>query len=447
MTETVMGHARRTFSSLRVRNYRLYFFGQMISLSGTWMQGVAQAWLVLKLTGSGTALGLVTALQFLPVLLFGPLGGLVADRFEKRKVLYGTQTVAGLLALTLGLLVMTDVVQLWMVFALAAGLGFVNTVDNPTRQTFILEMVGPAELTNAVSLNSVMVNLARVIGPAVAATLIATVGLATCFLANSASYVAVLVGLALMRSADLRPTPPQPRKKGQVREGLRYVRRTPELLSPLLMMAVIGTLAYEFQVILPLVAKFTFHGGAGTYGVMSSCMGAGAVVGGLVTASRQKRTPTMLARAALVFGAAILAAAVAPTLAVELVVLVVIGATSITFLALGNTTLQLATVPEMRGRVMALWTVAFLGSTPVGGPIIGWIGEHVGPRWGLSVGGTAAILAGGLAYRSLARIQPRTEARTPESEARDAAAAEAELTGSVTLEGATGPDAVATTSA
>lgn len=408
----------RTFASLRVRNFRLYIFGQTVSLSGTWMQGVAQAWLVLKLTGSGTALGLVTALQFLPVLLFGPVGGVVADRMDKRRVLYATQLTAGILATVLGVLVVTDTVQLWMVFVLAAGLGFVNVIDNPARQTFVLEMVGQEQLTNAVTLNSVMVNLARVIGPAMAGVLIATVGLGLCFLFNGASYIAVIVALALMRSADLQPAPVQPRAKGQLRDGFAYVRRTPALLAPLLMMAVIGTLTYEFQVTLPLLAKFTFHGDAGTYSTMTSLMGAGAVIGGLVTASRRNASGRTLAWSAIVFGGVVVAASAAPTLALELVVLVVIGATSITFLALGNSTLQLAAAPEMRGRVMALWAVAFLGSTPIGGLLMGWVGQNLGPRWALLIGGAAALFAGALAYRSLARLDE-------EKRAADAALAEA----------------------
>jgi len=395
---------RRTVSSLGVRNFRLYFFGQMVSLSGTWMQSVAQAWLVLKLTGSGTALGLVVALQFVPVLLFGPLGGLVADRCDKRRLLYATQTSAGLLALALGLLVSFDVVRLWMVFALAAGFGLVNAVDSPARQTFVHEMVGADELPNAVTLNSVMVNLARAVGPAVAGGLIATVGLGPCFLINAGSYLAVLVALSLMRTDELQPTIPQPRARGQIREGFRYVRATPALSTPLLMMAVIGTLAYEFGVILPLMARFTFHGDAGTYGLMSSCMGVGAVVGGLYAASHRRVGATALALNAIAFGVVLLIAAVAPNLAVELVALVFIGVASIGFLSLGNATLQLATAPEMRGRVMALWAVAFLGSTPVGGPVVGWIGQNLGPRYGLGLGGVAALAAGALAYRRLARI-------------------------------------------
>jgi len=395
--------ARRMFASLRVHNYRLYLGGQSISLSGTWMQSVAQGWLVLELTGSGTAIGLVLALQFLPVLLFGPLGGVVADRFDKRHILFATQAAAGLLAASLGLLVLFDVVRLWMVYVVATALGFVNLVDNPTRQTFIFEMVGPDQLTNAVSLHSVLVNVARVIGPAVAGALILTVGLAPCFLINAASYLAVIAALAAMRAGDLRPGPRQPRRPGQLREGLRYVGRTPALLTPLLMMAVIGTLTYEFGVVLPLLARFTFGGDAGTFSTMTACMGAGAVVGGLLAAAAGRRRPTALALAAIAFGTVQLAAAAAPHLWVAFALLVLVGAASINFMALGNATLQLASVPEMRGRVMALWAVAFMGTTPVGGPLVGWVAERLGPRYGLGLGGLAALLSGLLAYRGLSR--------------------------------------------
>lgn len=406
----IAGAAGRMFSSLHLRNYRLYLSGQAISLSGTWMQSVAQGWLVLDLTGSGTAIGLVLALQFLPVLVFGPAGGLLADRFDKRRLIILTQAAAGFLATTLGLLVLFDVVRLWMVYVLATGLGFVNLVDNPTRQTFIFEMVGPDHLTNAVSLHSVLVNLARVIGPAIAGSLILTVGLAPCFLINGASYLAVIGALILMRREDLRPGPRQPRRRGQLRDGLRYVRSTPSLLTPLLMMAVIGTLTYEFQVVLPLLARFTFGGDAGTYSAMTACMGVGAVVGGLLTAAAGRRRPTALALSAAVFGAVQMAAAWSPTLWLCLAMLVLTGAASISFLSLGNATLQLGSAPEMRGRVMALWSVAFLGSTPVGGPVVGWVAEQLGPRYGLGLGGLAAVLAGLLTYRSLARRAFPTQA-------------------------------------
>ncbi|MFH1330022.1 MAG: MFS transporter [Actinomycetota bacterium] len=401
---TVVTAARRIFSSLRVPNYRIYSAGQAVSLSGTWMQSVAQGWLVLDLTGSGTAIGLVLALQFLPVLLLGPLGGVITDRSDKRRLLLGTQVAAALLAASLGSLVLFGVVRLWMVYAFAAGLGFVNLVDNPTRQAFVGVLVGPDDLTNAVSLNSVLVNLARVAGPAGAGALIIALGVAPCFLINAASYLAAIAALALMRPEQLRRTAPQPRRPGQLRAGLRYVRTTPALLIPLIMMAVVGTLAYEFQTILPLLARFTFGGDAGTYGTMTALMGAGAVVGGLLTAAAGRRSPTALAAMAMLFGAVQTAAAFAPTRATALAAMVPLGAASIAFLALGNATLQLASAPEMRGRVMALWAVAFLGSTPVGAPLIGWIGEHIGPRWGLGVGGMATLLCGLLAFRPLARL-------------------------------------------
>ena len=395
---------RRTFRSLSNRNYRLFIIGQVISLSGTWMQSVAQAWLVLRLTGSGTALGLVVALQFLPVLLFGPFGGVIADRFPKRRLLLVTQTVAMTQALVLGTLVITGAIELWMVYAMAAVFGLVTAIDNPSRQTFVLEMVGSANLTNAITLNSVVVNAARVVGPALAGVLIAVVGIGICFVLNGASYLAVIGALLLMRTRELNPAPTQERAKGQLRAGFAYVRRTPELLIPLLMMAIIGTLSYEFQVILPLVAERTFGGGAGTYGTMTSAMGVGAVVGGLATAGRAGAPGDgALVRAAAMFGVVILLAAVAPFLWLEVVVLVFVGAASINVLATGNTTLQLRSAPELRGRVMALWAVAFLGTTPVGGPIIGYIGEHAGPRVGLAVGGSAALVASFVGWWFLVR--------------------------------------------
>jgi len=399
--------ATRTFSSLRVRNYRRYFTGQMISMCGTWMQTVGQAWLVLKITGSGTALGLVTALQFLPVLLLGPVGGLLADRLAKRRVILVTQSLSALLALVLGVLVTTGDVRLWHVYVLASCLGLVSTIDNPTRQTFVLEMVGPEDLANAVTLNAVMLNGARVIGPAIAGALIAGFGLAVCFYVNAASYIAVLVAVALMAAAELHSTPRTTRAKGQLRDGFRYVRATPVLRDSLIMMAIVGTLTYEFQVNLPLVARYTFHGTAATYSLLTAAMGLGAVVGGLFTASRRHGGAATLVRSALVLGGVVLVAAIAPTLATEVVVLLFVGAASISFLSRGSTTLQLEAEPEMRGRVMGLWSVAFLGSTPIGGPIIGAVGQHAGPRWGLVVGGSAGVVAGLIGFNTLRRARRR----------------------------------------
>ena len=272
---------RRTFSSLTIYNFRLYFFGQGLSLCGTWIQTVSLSLLVLKLTHSGTQLGLVVAAQFLPVLLFGVYGGLIADRFNKRHVLYFTQSLQGILALTLGLLVVTNTVQVWMVYVLASGLGLATLIDNPSRQSFVSEMVGSDRLKNAITLNSTMVNGARIIGPSIAAVLIATIGIGFCFLVNAASYIAVLIALFAMHTSELFPTTPAKRASGQIRAGLRYAWQTPSLKSTLLMMLIIGTFAYEFPVILPLFATVTLHGNATTYSLMTVAMGVGAIGGGL----------------------------------------------------------------------------------------------------------------------------------------------------------------------
>ncbi len=399
--------------SLRQRNYRLYFFGQLVSVAGTWMQTVAQSFLVLRLTGSGTALGLATAARFLPMFIAGPLGGLMADRLNKRRVLYVTQTLQGLLAAVFAILIATGTIEMWMVYLLALALGSVNVFDNPARQSFIAELVPPQELSNAVTLNSVSLNMARVFGAALGGIFVAVLGLATCFALNAVSFLAVLISLVMMRSADLRPSRRVPKEKGQVRAGLRYVRSTPELIVPLVMIAVIGTLAWEFQVSLPLMARDTFHRGAGAYGLMASVMGAGAVVGGLLTASRPNPRARALALAAIGWGIAILAAAGAPSLPTELAALVFVGYGSITFNAMAKTTLQLAADPVMRGRVMALWALAWLGSTPIGGPIIGWIGQDLGARWSLVVGGLSTVLIGLAAWPALRRIDERAAAALP----------------------------------
>lgn len=392
MTEKIKKLGRKTFSSLKIWNYRLYFIGQGISLSGTWMQTVAQSWLVLKLTGSGTALGLITALQFLPVLLLGPWGGVIADRFSKRRILFCTQTAAGITALTLGILVATNLVQIWMIEIFALALGLISAIDNPTRQTFMVEMVAKENLPNAVALNSTEVNLARVAGPAIGSILIATIGLAWCFIVNGLSYVAVLGALFMMRPRELNTSPRVARAKGQLREGFRYVARTPLLKDTLIMVGIIGTLAYEFNVSLPLFARFTLHGDAGSFAALTSAMGAGSIVGALFAAHRRKKSPELFARAALLLGLSMLVLAAAPTLWFALLAVALVGALSINFLSLGNVLIQLETSAAMRGRVMALWAVAILGSTPIGGPIIGWVGEYAGPRFALAVGGIAAII-------------------------------------------------------
>lgn len=391
----------RTFRSLRTPNYRLYFFGQIVSLTGTWMQSVGQAWLVLELTGSGLALGGTVALQFTPILLFGPWGGVIADRVDKRRLIVWTQAAAAALALTLGLLTLFHVVRLWMVLVLALLLGVVNLVDMPARQSFIIEMVGAGDVANAVSLNSVVVNGARVIGPAVAGFLIATIGIAPCFLVNAGSYLAVIAGLLAMDASTLKRTPPLARGPGQLRAGLRYAWSRPELRVPLLMMAVVGTLSYNFSVVLPLLVRETFGAGAGSYGVLFSFMGLGAVLGGLVIATRSRATPRLLVGSSLALGTAIGLAAAAPNLGLVVLAMVPVGVASTSFIATSNALLQLGASSEMRGRVMALFALVFLGSTPIGGPLVGWIAERFGPRDSLAVAAVAAVLAGLAGLRRL----------------------------------------------
>jgi MFS family permease len=412
----VMRVSRVTFASLAVPNYRRYYFGQAISLIGTWMQMTAQAWLVLSLTHSATALGAIIALQTLPVLLLSPYGGLVADRVNKRRVMIALQTAMGIQALILGLLTVTGAVRVWEIGVLAVVLGLNNAFENPARQSFMLELVGPDHLRNAVSLNSVLFNVARAVGPAVAGLLIATVGVGECFLINAASFVPVVASLALMDIAELNPTPPAPRARGQLREGFRYVRRTPGLAVPLLMMALVGCLTYEFQVSLPVMAKDGLHVGAAGFGVMTAAMGVGAVVGGLLVAARGRTglRPLMLAGGG--FGVAVALATIAPNLPLELLALSLAGAASVSFMATGNSTLQLNSRPEMRGRVMALWFVAFQGSTPIGGPIVGLVMETIGPRAGLGLGAitcfAAALIAVAMVRRSAERRQRAISAAT-----------------------------------
>ena len=383
-----------TFASLQIRNFRLYFFGQTISTSGTFMQSIAQAWLVLKLTDSGVALGLVAALQNMPILLLAPWGGVIADRFPKRTVLFVTQTAFGLLALILGFFVVTGTVRLWMVYALALCFGLINCVDNPTRQSFVAEMVGESELKNAVTLNSSMVNLARIIGPALAGVLIAAVGLGPCYILNGLSYGAVVIMLALMQADQLHAARRLHSGSGQILAGFRYVYSTPVFRDVLVLMAIIGTLTYEFQVSLPLIAQYGFHGDASSYAALTSALGLGAVIGGLASASRKNASLDYLIVVTFLFGLATLLAAFMPTLVMAVAAMVLVGICSILFSSTGNTTLQLESDPQMRGRVMALWAIAFLGSTTIGGPVIGFIGEHAGPQWGLATGGLAALVAG-----------------------------------------------------
>jgi len=398
---TLAAQLRRTFAALGVRNYRLYFTGQFVSVVGTWMQRVAQSWLVLELTGSGTAVGAVTALQFLPILLIAPAGGLVADRMDKRTLLYITQILSGITAAVLGILVLTDRVELWMVYALAFALGLVGSFDNPARRAFVVEMVGRASLTNALGLNSVMVNSARIAGPALGGLLIVTVGLGTLFLLNAASYLALILAMSLMRQADLSRSTPLARGRGQLREAIRYIRSVPVLYVNLVQLAVLSVFGYEYEVILPLMARFVFDGDADTFGIMFAAVGGGAVAGGLIAANRNDPAPRTLYLGGVAFAGALLIASVAPVLWTELIALAVVGLTGTSLLTLGSSLLQLNTRPEMQGRVLALHAVAFVGARPIGGPVIGWMGEHLGPRVAMAVGSIAVLLASVWASRRL----------------------------------------------
>jgi MFS family permease len=402
---------RGLFASLSNRNYQLFFWGQLVSLSGTWMQTVAQSFLVLQLTNSGIALGLTTAARFLPIFLFGPWGGVIADRVDKRRVCYVTQSASGLLAFAFGVLVGTHSIRLWMIYVLALALGFVNVFDLPARQSFISELVPREQLRNAVTLNSVTVNIARIFGASLGGLIASLVGLALCFDLNGLSFVAVVISLALMRADEIRRGEPAPREDGQIRAGLAYVRTQPELLVPLLLVGIVGALAWEFPISLPLLARSAFHGGAGTYGAMTAAMGGGAVVGGLLTASRRRVSRRGLAIAAVGWGVAITLGALAPNMLLEYVALVFMGYGSISFNSQAKTAMQLSSAPAMRGRVMSLWAVAWQGSTPIGGPIVGWAGEELGGRWALLVGGIPTVIVGMLAYPVLARVDVRRAER------------------------------------
>lgn len=410
-------YLRATFESLSNRNYRLFFIGQAVSLTGTWMQKVAQAWLVLELTGSGTLLGLTVALQQLPTLLITPWGGLLADRVDKRKILLWTQSCSAVPAALLGILTGTERITFWMVLVLALSLGIAESLDKPARHSFVIEMVGQGQVTNAVTLNSLIVNAAKVTGPAVAGVLINTVGLSLTFVLNAASFIAVLVGLLLMRTDQLETAVPAPRRRGQLREGLRYVRSQPGLVGPLVLMAVTGMVAYEWTVTVPLFAYQTFDGNAQVIGLMFAAMGAGAVLGGLAVAGALKATSSRLIMTGFIFSFVLFLTAVAPNVTIACVLLFFVGLASIAFRAVATSLIQLRSDPQMRGRVMALLVVGIGGTTPIGGPLLGWIAETVGARMTLGIGavGTAIAACATLVYLQRHRVsdQPSVLARLP----------------------------------
>lgn len=401
MSPRVTAVIGRTFSSARTsRNFRLYLIGNTVSAIGTWMNFTASAWLVLTLTDSGTALGTNIALYFLPVLLLGAYGGVLADRFDKRHILMMTQASYGVVALALWGLVATDLVDLWMVYTLSLASGIVTAIDNPSRQSFYMEMVGEEHVRNAVSLNSAAFTGSRVIGPAIAGLVIDKADIATCFLIDGVSFAAVLIALSVMRPAELHAQKRSTRERGHLSAGLRYVWATDELRRPLLAMAVVFTVSFNFAVFVPLLAKETFGGDAGTFGALSALAGVGSFAGAIVMASRVP-VPRMrdLALWSVATGVSLVLSGFAPTLWLAGAAMIPMGFTIMAFMITGNTMLQLNARPEARGRVMALYGIVFLGSTPIGAPIAGVIGEHLGPRVGFVISG---VVAGGLGLALLA---------------------------------------------
>jgi MFS family permease len=374
------------FRSLRVRNYRLYASGQLVSLTGTWMQRVAQDWLVLTLTNSGTALGIVTALQFGPSLLLGPWGGVLADRGNKRHILLATQSALASVALLL--------VQYWHVLVLATTLGLITAIDTPVRQSFVIEMVGKDDLTNAVAINSTIFNSGRILGPALAGVLITAVGTGWAFIGNAASSLAVLAGLVLMRPDELFPSTPVQRGRGQLREGLRYVRARRDLMLTMVLIFVFGTFGLNFAITCALMAKQVFNRGASGYGLLSTSLAVGAFIGAILATRRTKRPSALfLLCTAAVFSVSEVAAGLMPSYLATALVLIPTGLAMLSVTTAANSHIQLGVAPTMRGRVMALYLVCFMGGTPFGAPLIGWLAGAAGPRWGLIGGGVVCLLS------------------------------------------------------
>jgi MFS family permease len=403
------------FRSLAIRNYRLFATGQLVSLTGTWMQNVAQDWVVLDLThNSGTALGITTALQFLPMLLLGLWGGVFADRHDKRRVMIATQAVQGMLAFSLGILVVTGLVQVWMVFLFAFALGMTTVFDLPARQAFVVEMVGPKDVGNAVGLNSATFNSARIVGPAVAGIMIKHGGTPPVFFLNAASYLAVIYGLLKIRERELFPGQTVERAKGQLVAGLRYVKGRRDLLLPIVLVGVVGMVGLNFQITLALMARIEFHRDAGTYGTLSALLAGGSLAGALLTARRGRPTQRVLVGSAVAFGVLETALGFMPNLLLFSILLVPTGFAVISFTSTALSTVQLGAGADMRGRVLALYALVFVGGTPFGAPVIGWLGEHVGPRSTLVVGGlgslAVSVTMGLLLLRSTGRLSARRRA-------------------------------------
>lgn len=401
MTERLHLAASDTFRSLRHRNFRLFFAGQLISQTGTWLSMITQTLLVLHLTDSAIALGLLTAAQFGPMLVLGAWGGAVADRADKRRLLIAVQSLAMAQSFALGLVVLTHNASVPAIFALAAFQGVLNSFDNPTRRAFVVEMVPADDLPNAVSLNSAIMTGSRVVGPAAAGALVLAVGYGWPFVLDGLSYVAVIVGLALMRPAELYRSAPTPRGRGQVREGLRYIRSEPYLFVPLVMMALIGTFAFNFSVTLPILVSGPLHGGTATFTLLFSVLSLGSLVGALWTARRTTVTAAHLVQSASAFAVTMVLLALSPNLLAVFPAGILLGLASIAFMTTSTAIVQLLAGPAYRGRVLAIQSMVFLGSTPIGGPIVGWITDARGPRVGLLVGAVACAAAAVYGHRAL----------------------------------------------
>jgi MFS family permease len=387
------------FRSLNVYNYRIWAIGSIVSNIGTWMQRTAQDWLVLtQLTNqNATAVGIVLALQFGPQLLMLPFSGYVADHFDRRKILITTQACMGTLALGLGVLTITGLVELWHVYVFAFGLGCVAAFDAPARQTFVSELVGEGELSNAVALNSTSFNAARLIGPAIAGVMITLIGTGWVFLFNAASFIAVLYSMSLLRTSELHLRERMESKRGGLADGFRYVWARPDLKAVLFMLFLIGTFGLNFPIYISTMAVGVFHVGAHEFGLLTSIMAIGSVSGAFLSAKRAAPRMSLLFSSAAMFGVSFMLAAVMPNYWLFGLMLIFLGLFVQTFTTTANGALQLSTEPDMRGRVMAIFLAVTLGGTPLGGPIIGYVADLFGPRWAMGVGaasGFAAALVG-----------------------------------------------------
>ncbi|MEV6795426.1 MFS transporter [Streptomyces sp. NPDC051320] len=402
------------FSSLKIRNYRLFATGAVVSNTGTWMARITQDWLVLSITGSSAAVGITTAMQFLPMLLFGLYGGVIADRFTKRSLLFCTQGAMSLGGLFLAVLTLTGHVEVWHVYLTAFFTGLVTVVDNPTRQSFVSEMVGPDQVRNAVSLNSANFQSARLLGPAIASVLTAAVGPGWAFLANGLSFFAPITGLLLMRTRELHHSPRRPRGKGQLREGLNYVSKHPDLIWPIVLVGFVGTFGFNFPIWLSAFANGTFHGGVGMYGLFNTLMAVGSLVGALLAARRGTSRLRILVGAAICFGTLQVITAWLPSVWVFAPMIAVIGVVGLTVNVTANSSVQMGTDPEMRGRVMSLFMMVFTGGTPLGGPLFGWLTDTYGVRISFTLGGAicaAAAMGVGLMLARAANLRLEVDLR------------------------------------